>query len=101
MKYIVILKISDHMPFVWVVCPSTVHVNKYQSFINSDHLKISDFGLSTVFRHLGKERKLSRKCGTPPYIAPEVFAGLDYHAEPADIWSCGIVLVALLAGGGM
>ena len=53
-----------------------------------------------MFRHLGKERKLSRKCGTPPYIAPEVFAGLEYDAEPADIWSCGIVLVALLAGGG-
>lgn len=29
----------------------------------------------------------------------QVFAGLDYHAEPADLWSCGIVLVALLAGG--
>jgi len=29
----------------------------------------------------------------------QVFAGLDYFAEPADIWSCGIVLVALLAGG--
>ena len=33
---------------------------------------MSDFGLSTVFRHLGKERKLNRRCGTPPYIAPEV-----------------------------
>lgn len=29
----------------------------------------------------------------------QVYAGLDYNAEPADIWSCGIVLVALLAGG--
>ena len=29
-----------------------------------------------------------------------MFAGLEYYAEPADIWSCGIVLVALLAGGG-
>ena len=29
----------------------------------------------------------------------QVFAGLDYFAEPADVWSCGIVLVALLAGG--
>ena len=29
----------------------------------------------------------------------QVYAGLDYYAEPADIWSCGIVLVALLAGG--
>ena len=37
-----------------------------------DVLKISDFGLSTVFRHMGKERKLNRKCGTPPYVAPEV-----------------------------
>lgn len=63
-----------------------------------DVLKISDFGLSTVFRHMGKERKLNRKCGTPPYVAPEVFAGLEYFAEPADVWSCGIVLVALLAG---
>lgn len=63
-----------------------------------DVLKISDFGLSTVFKHMGRERKLTRCCGTPPYIAPEVYAGLDYHAEPADIWSCGIVLVALLSG---
>jgi serine/threonine-protein kinase Chk1 len=63
-----------------------------------DVLKISDFGLSTVFRHQGKERKLNRCCGTPPYVAPEVYVGMEYRAEPADIWSCGIVLVALLAG---
>ena len=24
---------------------------------------------------MGKERKLSRRCGTPPYIAPEVGGG--------------------------
>ena len=60
---------------------------------------MSDFGLSTVFRHQGRERKLSRCCGTPPYIAPEVYAGLDYFAEGADLWSVGIVLVALLTGG--
>ena len=65
---------------------------------NFDVLKISDFGLSTVFRHRGIERKLSKSCGTVPYIAPEVFAGLEHHAEPADLWSCGITLVALLAG---
>ena len=23
----------------------------------------------------------------------------EYRAEPADLWSCGIVLVAMLAGG--
>lgn len=37
-----------------------------------DVIKISDFGLSTVFKHNGKERKLIKSCGTPPYIAPEV-----------------------------
>lgn len=65
---------------------------------NNDTLKISDFGLSTVFRHRGIERKLSKSCGTVPYIAPEVFGGLEHYAEPADLWSCGITLVALLAG---
>ena len=65
---------------------------------NYDVLKISDFGLSTVFRHRGVERMLSKSCGTVPYIAPEVFAGLEHRAEPADLWSCGITLVALLAG---
>lgn len=63
-----------------------------------DNLKITDFGLATVFRHQGKERYLGRCCGTPPYVAPEVYAKKDYSAEPADLWSCGIVLIAMLAG---
>ncbi|KAL1462351.1 hypothetical protein WDU94_014191, partial [Cyamophila willieti] len=62
-----------------------------------DNLKISDFGLATVFRMNGKERPLDKKCGTLPYVAPEVLVR-SYLAEPADIWSCGIILVAMLAG---
>lgn len=64
----------------------------------NDVIKISDFGLATVFRHQGKERLLERRCGTKPYIAPEILVKPKYHAEPADIWSCGIVLVAMLSG---
>ena len=64
-----------------------------------DTLKISDFGLSTLFRYQGKERLLNKCCGTEPYVAPEVYAGMEYHAEGADLWSCGIVLTALLSGG--
>ncbi|KAK8380940.1 hypothetical protein O3P69_008094 [Scylla paramamosain] len=63
----------------------------------NDRLKITDFGMATLFRHQGKERNLDRQCGTKPYMAPEVLLR-PYSAEPADIWSCGIVLVALLAG---
>lgn len=62
-------------------------------------LKISDFGLATVFRHEGRERQLDTCCGTVPYLAPEVIQKKPYKAEPIDVWSIGIVLVALLAGG--
>lgn len=66
---------------------------------NVDVLKISDFGLATVFRHEGRERQLDTCCGTVPYLAPEVIQKKPYKAEPIDVWSIGIVLVALLAGG--
>lgn len=63
-----------------------------------DNLRISDFGLATIFRKSGIERTLEKRCGTLPYVAPEVLLR-KYYAEPADIWSCGIILVAMLAGG--
>uniref|UniRef100_A0AC34GID2 Protein kinase domain-containing protein n=1 Tax=Panagrolaimus sp. ES5 TaxID=591445 RepID=A0AC34GID2_9BILA len=38
-------------------------------------LKISDFGMATVFRHQGSQRLLETRCGTMPYAAPEVLQG--------------------------
>ena len=66
-------------------------------FDSLDTLKICDFGLSTMFRFQGKERKLTRRCGTICYVAPEVLY-LPYSAQPAELWSCGIVLFTLLFG---
>lgn len=62
-----------------------------------DNVKISDFGMATVFRYKGTERLLNKRCGTLPYVGPEVLLG-PYKAEPADLWSCGIVLLTMLAG---
>jgi len=42
---------------------------------------------------------LEKSCGTRPYLAPEVLSHSPYQAEPSDIWSCGIILVSMLAGG--
>jgi len=65
---------------------------------DNDILKLSDFGMATVFRHQGKERLLERRCGTTAYCAPEILLKPQYNAEPADLWSCGIVLVAMVTG---
>ncbi|XP_076036812.1 serine/threonine-protein kinase Chk1-like [Oratosquilla oratoria] len=60
----------------------------------NEDLKIGDFGLAVEF---GKDRHLWEVCGTSGYIAPEVFTG-RYRGEPADVWSCGIILFRLLTG---
>ena len=66
-------------------------------FDSQDVLKICDFGLATMFRFQGKERRLTRRCGTICYVAPEVMS-LSYHAQPAELWSSGIVLFTLMFG---
>lgn len=64
------------------------------------NVKISDFGLSSVFSYKGKRRQLNDACGSPPYAAPELAFRKPYEAEPIDVWSCGIVLFTLLVGSG-
>ncbi|EGD72442.1 CAMK/CAMKL/CHK1 protein kinase [Salpingoeca rosetta] len=61
------------------------------------NVKIADFGFATLFRNRGKERPLRLKCGTPPYVAPEVLTEY-YEGTTVDLWSLGVILVAMLAG---
>ncbi|GAA5938566.1 uncharacterized protein JCM15063_005356 [Sporobolomyces koalae] len=62
------------------------------------NLKVSDFGLATVFKYKGQERLLKDRCGSPPYAAPELAHPAPYAAEPVDVWSAGVLLFALLVG---
>ncbi len=55
--------------------------------------KISDLGLSKLMKKSG----MSSKCGTPFYLAPEVFHNEKYDKK-ADIWSFGIMTLQLLTG---
>ncbi|XP_076029733.1 serine/threonine-protein kinase Chk1-like [Oratosquilla oratoria] len=60
-------------------------------------LKIGDFGLSAEFLYGGEEVYLRGADGSRSYMAPEVFSR-RYRGPPADIWSCGIILVEMVTG---
>ncbi|MBA0568722.1 hypothetical protein Golob_006194 [Gossypium lobatum] len=62
------------------------------------NLKVSDFGLSAFIESSRQDGLLHTTCGTPAYVAPEVIHHKGYDGAKADIWSCGVILYALLAG---
>lgn len=41
---------------------------------------------------------LKTSCGSPNYASPEVVSGRFYSGPEVDVWSCGVVLYALLCG---
>ena len=54
--------------------------------------KVCDFGLS---RLKAQERSMTGNCGTVQWMAPEILANQPY-AEPADVFSFGVILWELL-----
>eukprot|EP01104_Vermistella_antarctica_P016174 TRINITY_DN5474_c0_g1_i2.p1 TRINITY_DN5474_c0_g1~~TRINITY_DN5474_c0_g1_i2.p1 ORF type:complete len:421 (+),score=75.72 TRINITY_DN5474_c0_g1_i2:314-1576(+) len=60
---------------------------------SQNNVKIADFGLSNMMKD-GDFLKTS--CGSPNYAAPEVISGQLYAGTEVDIWSCGVILFALL-----
>ncbi|KAJ5742754.1 uncharacterized protein N7511_011155 [Penicillium nucicola] len=59
------------------------------------NVKLADFGMAALqpAGHL-----LNTSCGSPHYAAPEIIYGRKYRGDRADMWSCGIILYALLTG---
>ena len=41
--------------------------------------------------------RLSTKCGTPCYVAPEILTD-DHYGPEVDMWSVGVVVYLLLSG---
>ncbi|XP_073260004.1 SNF1-related protein kinase catalytic subunit alpha KIN10 isoform X1 [Populus alba] len=59
------------------------------------NVKIADFGLSNIMQD---GHFLKTNCGSYNYAAPEVLARELYDGPQVDIWSCGVILYALLCG---
>lgn len=62
---------------------------------HNKNIKIVDFGLSNTF---SANELLKTACGSPCYAAPEMIAGLRYQGGKVDLWSCGVILYALVCG---
>lgn len=59
-------------------------------------LKIADFGFSNIVTTT--QKVMHTECGTPGYMAPEMFLHKGYDGRVADVWSSGVILFIMLAG---
>lgn len=59
---------------------------------NNVDVKIADFGLAMV---VSQGEYLVKKCGTPGYIAPEIFDNNILYDQKVDIFSAGVILYIL------
>lgn len=59
------------------------------------NIKIADFGMAALET---EDKLLETSCGSPHYAAPEIVSGIPYHGFASDVWSCGVILYALLTG---
>lgn len=59
------------------------------------NIKVADFGMAGWQQ---ADSLMQTACGSPHYAAPELIKGEAYNSSASDVWSCGIILYALLAG---
>lgn len=57
------------------------------------NIRLSDFSSARTFV---KNKKLTKKIGTPYYIAPEVLK--RHYNEKCDVWSIGVLMFIMLCG---
>ncbi|KAK5665745.1 hypothetical protein QVD99_007383 [Batrachochytrium dendrobatidis] len=72
---------------------------KLENLLIDSHrnIVITDFGFANTFNS-DSSKLLQTSCGSPCYAAPELVISDGYVGEAADIWSCGVILYAMVCG---
>lgn len=65
-----------------------------------DHIKLADFGISARnHEHMkGIKHAMSTRCGSRPFLAPEMFGFEKQYGPEIDVWACGVICYVLLSG---
>lgn len=63
--------------------------------LNPPAIKIADWGMAAF---APPAHTLETSCGSPHYASPEIVNGKKYEGTATDIWSCGVILFALMTG---
>lgn len=65
------------------------------------NILLTDFGFASWIKKSNgnaNSNYFKTSCGSPCYAAPELVISGSYDGPTADIWSCGVILFAMLAG---
>lgn len=63
--------------------------------LDDKNIILTDFGFANEYK---PDDFLTTCCGSPCYAAPELLIGNKYKGPGVDVWSCGVVLYAILCG---
>lgn len=62
------------------------------------HIKITDFGTSTIVDSENSDSPRTSFVGTPDYVSPEVLSGERKATKACDLWAVGCILYQMLTG---
>jgi len=95
-----VLQITEGVAFLHCRQPPCVHRDLKSPNVVLDselNAKLCDFGLTESMDKTHISRR-ETECGSPRYMAPEVFDARDKLTEKLDVWSLGCLIVEVLTG---
>ncbi|KAF8509641.1 kinase-like domain-containing protein [Gautieria morchelliformis] len=86
-------------PFAQLIASvSYMHTNIVHHDLKLKNLIITNFGFANCFNHC-PDRLMWTTCSSPCYTTPELVLSKGLYIGPSvDMWSCGVILYAMLTG---